>query len=353
MNLSHIDELKKLNPNSSIVVMHDFSIDRIIRTNSISEMYSHLIEKAKHGGGSIRNVSEVDIKGGNAVNVAYCLAKLGMKVHLFTIADEIGSAILKQIFSKFDNRVNLKISKGKHGLTTIIEFPNEHGRKVNVMLGYLGDIDKFGPEKIQSKEHKKILANADVVVITNWASNLKGTELIEYVFNNCKKGALRFIDPADIDTRKEEFFQLLKKLSSSIDVLSINENELDSIANCFHSNIKISKDNLNAKNIQMAAKIIAKEIQINVDLHTKIGSAWSNGDESFFSPSFQCKVKTITGAGDNWDSADIVGYLAGFHPKNRLLISNAYASLYIGNSIKEPSSMDVLCQFLKKNIVLE
>jgi ribokinase len=352
MNLIQIDQLKKLNPNSSIVVMHDFSIDRIIRIDSISEMYSYLIEKAKQGGGSIRNVSELDIKGGNAVNVAYCLAKLGMKVHLFTIADEIGSAILKQIFSKFGNKVNLKISKGKHGLTTVIEFPNENGRKVNVMLGYLGDIDNFGPEKVQSKDHKNILATADAVVITNWASNLKGTELVEYVFNNTKKEALRFIDPADIDTRKEEFFQSLKKLSDSVDVLSINENELNSIASCFNSNIRISKDNLNAKNIQMAAKIIAKEIQINVDLHTEIGSASSNGDKYFFWPSFPCTVKTITGAGDNWDSADIVGYLAGLDPINRLLISNAYASLYTSNSLSEPSSMDDLCQFLK-NLVLE
>jgi hypothetical protein len=54
-------------------------------------------------------------------------------------------------------------------------------------------------------------------------------------------------------------------------------------------------------------------------------------------------------AGDNWDSEAIVGYLAGLHPKDRLLISNAYASLDIGNSLKEPSSMDNLCPFLKKN----
>src|SRR4029078_7413579 len=134
LNLSHIDQLKKLNQNLSVVVMHDFSIDRIIKIDSINELFDSLIEKSKHGGRSIRDIAEMDIKGGNAVNVAYCLAKLGMKVHLFTVADEVGSTILKQIFSKFDNRVNLKISKGKHGLTTIIEFPNKYGRKVNVML---------------------------------------------------------------------------------------------------------------------------------------------------------------------------------------------------------------------------
>lgn len=33
------------------------------------------------------NHSAIDIKGGNAANVSYCLAKLGFKVTLFTVAD--------------------------------------------------------------------------------------------------------------------------------------------------------------------------------------------------------------------------------------------------------------------------
>jgi len=37
-------------------------------------------EKTKIGRGSIRGVSSIDIKGGNAVNVAYCLASLGVRI---------------------------------------------------------------------------------------------------------------------------------------------------------------------------------------------------------------------------------------------------------------------------------
>lgn len=51
--------------------------------------------------------------GGKAVNVAYCLARLGLKVTLFCIADEVGLDMLKQRFSSFRNGVNLHIKNGK------------------------------------------------------------------------------------------------------------------------------------------------------------------------------------------------------------------------------------------------
>lgn len=90
-NLKIIDE-------KSIVIMPDFSIDRIIRLESQEQLFSTLSEKTKYGGGSLRGIPTFDIKGGKAVNVAYCLAKLGAHITLFTIADEIGSIIIKRVF---------------------------------------------------------------------------------------------------------------------------------------------------------------------------------------------------------------------------------------------------------------
>ena len=59
----------------NIVVMPDFFVDRIIKLRSITELFNCLAEKARVGGGSVRESnSTIDIKGGNAVNVAYCLA---------------------------------------------------------------------------------------------------------------------------------------------------------------------------------------------------------------------------------------------------------------------------------------
>jgi hypothetical protein len=81
-----------------------------------------LLEKSKHGGGALRGISSKDVRGGNAINIAYGLAKLGAQVRLFTIADEIGSIMLNRIFSKFGNNVDLRIVRGMHGRTTALEF---------------------------------------------------------------------------------------------------------------------------------------------------------------------------------------------------------------------------------------
>src|SRR5438093_9468305 len=163
--------------------MPDFFVDRIIRLESKEKFFEVLAEKAMRGGGSIRGILTTEVKGGNAVNVAYCLGKLGVKVALFTVADEMGATMIRQAFSQFGDRATLRIASGKSGLTTAFEFPHEDTR-VNVMVSDIGDNANFGPEKLRSEADKVILKNADGVMITNWASNEKGTELAEFAFRN-------------------------------------------------------------------------------------------------------------------------------------------------------------------------
>ena len=45
-------------------------------------------------------MTATDVKGGNAVNLAYSLAKLGLNITLFTVADGVGQSglWLKKIY---------------------------------------------------------------------------------------------------------------------------------------------------------------------------------------------------------------------------------------------------------------
>ena len=208
--------------------MPDFFVDRIIRLESKENFFHTLTEKAKVGGGSVRGIPTTDVKGGNAVNVAYCLAKLGAKVSLFTVADELGATMIRQTFSQFGDKVTLRIASGRSGLTTSFEFPYEDTH-VNVMVSDIGDNANFGSERISSEADSTILKNADGVMIVNWASNLKGTELAEFSFKN-SPSAFHLISPADIETRKHDFRDSLAKLASLTDCLSMNENECNSLA---------------------------------------------------------------------------------------------------------------------------
>jgi ribokinase len=325
--------------------MPDFFVDRIIRLESKERLFDALGEKAKRGGGSVRGIPTTDIKGGNAVNVAYCLAKLGVKVTLFTVADEVGATMIRQAFLQFGDRATLRIASGRSGLTTSFEFPHEDTR-VNVMVSDVGDNAGFGPEKLGSDADRAILKNADGVMITNWASNQRGTELAEFAFKN-SPSAFHFIDPADVETRKQDFCESLAKLASMTDCLSINENECNSLADALDLGHLLGFT-YNADEVRSAAKKIAENVGISTDLHSKIGAAWSNGKESAFVNVIKVEARTLTGAGDSWDAADIIGYLAGLDPHERLLFANCCASLYVRDPRGEPPAMNKVFELVER-----
>jgi len=331
-----VEKLKQLNIVGSIVVMPDFFVDRIIRLESKEKLFESLTEKAARGGGSIRGVPTIDVKGGNAVNVAYCLAKLGVKVTLFTVADEIGGTIIRQAFSGFGEKARLRIAAGKSGLTTAFEFPHGSSR-VNVMVSDVGDNGNFGPERLGSEQDMAILRNADGVMLTNWASNSLGTDLAEFAFRN-SPSAFHFLDPADIETRKVEFSTALSKIASFTDSLSINENECNSLADALSMDKPLGSS-FGPDDVRNAAKAVAEKIGVSVDLHTRAGSAWSNGRESEFVHSIKVEARTLTGAGDSWDAAEMLGYLAGLDPQERLLFANCCASLYVRDENGEPPTL--------------
>ena len=339
----------------SIVVMPDFFIDRIVKLKSpTKDVFKVIQEKEKFGGGSIRDISSLDTRGGNAVNIAYCLAKLGVRVKLFTIANEIGEAVLRKIFSKFENdSVNLQIASGKHGHTTALEFIGEFGSKVNIMLNDVGDIANFGPERIDHEHGRQILKNADAVILVNWGSNLRGSELVEYAFEQ-SPNSYHCIDPADMDARRFEFKDTLTRISNITNSLNINENECNSLLNALGlDSHKISelkfRDGDSENVLKKAALEIANKLNIKSNIHTRIGAAWSDGEETFFVPSFKVEPRTLTGAGDSWDSANIIAHIAGLDKEQRLIFSNAYAALYVANPISEPATLDETIGFIDKN----
>lgn len=341
-----IEKLKQLQILGSVVVMPDFFVDRIIRLDAREKLVSALEEKARNGGGSVRGVPTADIRGGNAVNVAYALAKLGAKVTLFTVADEMGAAMIRQVFSQFGDRVTLRIAQGRHGCTTAFEFPHGDSR-VNVMVSDTGDNTSFGPDRISSKDDQALLRNADAVMVVNWASNQKGTELAEHVFKS-SPSALHFIDPADIATRKEEFRDALFKLGAVTDHLSINENECDQLASALGLDVRLGTASYSPDDVKNAAAKIAESVGITTDLHTRIGSAWSNGKEAEFVHAIKVEPKILTGAGDVWDAADILGYIAGLDSRERLLFANAASSLYVREQSGEPPAMNSVFELIER-----
>ncbi len=332
-----LEKLQNLKLTKPVVVLNDFFLDRIIKIQNLDKLYNQILEKSKLGG-SIRGIPQTDLKGGNATNVAYALAKLGCPVSLITIADKIGSQILQETFSGFD-KVSLSIIDGKPGRTTSLEF-NNSGNIVNIMISDLGDNENFGPEKLGTAE-LDVLTSADAVIVTNWASNKKGTELSQFAFTK-STSAFHFLDPADIQTRSEEFKEILPKLADHLDSLCINENEC---------NILLTQSGLDTISGEKETKKLVLELaqlySLPIDLHTATGSYWSNGQEVEFAKSFQVEPKFVTGAGDVWDAANLLGYIVNLDTFERLRFANGAASLYVGHPLGIPPTMDEVLLFVR------
>jgi ribokinase len=343
-----IEKLQNLKVQGSIAVMSDFIIDRIIKLKSKQDLFDMINNKSKFGAGAIRGIQTYENKGGKAVNVAYCLAKLGVNVTLFTIADKVGLAILEHFFSDFGSKVNLRIKNGRQGYSTAFEFLDETDK---VFLSDIGDNDKFGPNMINScKDDIEILKNAAAVVLVDWASNSLGTELAEYIFKNSTQ-SLHFVDTGDIQTRKKDIPKLIQVLADTKGILSMNENECNSFAEVinFNSLDIVEKEDTATieENVQEYLKKFVKKTKFSIDLHASKYTAWSDGIDTAFVPTRKVKINNLVGAGDSWDAADIIGYLSGLDPKERLAFSNAYVSLYISNPNSEPATMNQVIELLK------
>jgi ribokinase len=235
----------------------------------------------------------------------------------------------------------LHLSNGKPGYTTSLEIQNCIDlNNSNIMISDVGENSDFGSDRLNSPDHKEILVNSDAVILVNWASNWKGTDLLKHVFKNSPK-ALHFVDPADIQTRSKEFCTLLRDPNNMIDILSINENECNSLL--FELDLKnfyLSKK-YDRINIEMAIKELAKQLGVFIDLHTRYGCACSYGDEVYFEYNIKNTIlRNLTGAGDSWDAADIIGHLIELPPQERLFFSNVFASLYISMENRQLISLE-------------
>ncbi|HXX06222.1 MAG TPA: PfkB family carbohydrate kinase [Candidatus Bathyarchaeia archaeon] len=333
-----LEKLQNLKHTRSVVVLNDFFLDRIVKISNVNKVYQQIIEKSEFGG-SIRGISQKDIKGGNATNVAYALARLGCPVTLITVADKASTILLKETFSEFQH-ASLFVIDGKPGRTTSLEFLNEN-KIVNIMLSDLGDNENFGPEKLGTKEQEAI-KRSSAVMVANWASNEKGTELCKFVFEK-SPDSLHFLDPADIQTRASEFKEAIRKIGPLLDSLCVNENECNILQKQYGLECKPG-----IKETKKSLLNLSKKASIPIDLHTSTGACWSNGKDVDFVQSFSVKPNFVTGAGDVWDAANIVGYLANLDTHERLLFANGAASLYVGNTQGIPPTLNEVMKLITK-----
>ncbi len=304
--------------------MHDFFVDRLVHTKNLTNLLERVESKAASGGGGVHGVRQTEMKGGNAVNLAHALARLGLRTLLITHTDSVHRALLLEPFEGLDAEVRAKPSSP--GLTVAFE------ERVNVMLGEGGGAANYGPEQLGQEDWRALKASG-VVCSVNWAVNAKGTVLLSALRERLGRDKKIFFDPADVRDRIEGFTQLLGLIREDhlVTWMSMNEQEAWTAAKVL---------GVAGKNLQRACLEVGAKLGVELDIHTKERSMTLAGEGVVVVRTKRVKRKRLTGAGDVWGAASIYGRLKGMKDGKRLEFANAAAGLYIGASEPLPPTLE-------------
>ena len=337
-----------------VVAMPDFFLDRIINLPLDVAEFSGLIgEVAQRKGGSIDGISQMDIKGGNAVNTASALSSLGASVTPVICTSEYGVQQIKYHFKNTPIDLSHIKSYGKASVTTALEFKHQNG-KTNVMLRDLGALADFSPSNLDENDYALIEA-ADYVCLFNWAGTQRhGTALAQSVFERAKQGGRgkTYYDTADPNPNAQDIPSLVEKVlgTSKVDILSVNENEAVTYASLLDEGLKEKKRRLGFAELAMeAARVLAEHFSARIDLHTTDFSASLGGKREVLVPAFKVAVHRATGAGDAWNAGNILGDNNGLSDGCRLMLANAVSACYLAGADGTHPTKAELAGFLTAN----
>jgi len=302
----------------------DVFIDRIVKVPDLDKLVADVKAKSAVGGGSIRGIKQREIVGGNATNIAYALVKFGSETELFAIGDEFTRRLLDLRFQEFDN-IKINMLKGKPGFTVALE--TNHNNDSNIMISDVGGIEKFNGIDITTN-YLKIIEESDIVIISNWASNLNGNQLVNEIFS-AAKDSIKLLDFADLSTSTNRLQELMDNIENNkiIDVISLNENECQILGKFL--GLKNVSAEYTINEIKTMALDISSILGTIIDIHTPIGSCSASDGDVQFVESFPVKPIILTGAGDVWNAINILGLKKGLSTINRLNLANASAASYI------------------------
>jgi sugar/nucleoside kinase (ribokinase family) len=306
-----------------VAVMHDYFVDRLIHTRKLKTTIQQIRNKALSGGGGLHGYIQEEIRGGNSVNLANALAKLGLRTLLITHSERIHEHLLRESFRGL--RAEVRVKPLPAGLTVAIE------EKVNVMLAYGRGAADFGPSELDEDDWGG-LENSRIVCSVNWAANKRGTDLLLALRKRLGEEKTIFIDPADFRDRVEHFKELMHLIARRRLVNWVSMNEYESLAAA--RALRLRATDRGTRCIELA-----RDLRVVFDMHCVDGSFSSDGTRVTSVSNRVLRSRRLTGAGDVWDAAAIYGRLKGMDEVQRLSFANKAAKLYLESVDPVPPSL--------------
>jgi sugar/nucleoside kinase (ribokinase family) len=307
-----------------VAVMHDFFVDRLVHAGRLSAITDAISEKEEAGGGGVHGFPQDEVAGGNAVNLARGLARLGLRTLLITHSDPSHEGLLRNSFKGLQAEVRVKPLAA--GLTVAFE------GEANIMLNDVRGAGEFGPSILDESDWDA-LEGSKVVCSVNWASNRKGTELLVALRSRLGGEKTIFFDPADFRDRAPEFQELLRLLAAKhlVDWVSMNTQEGGAAARAL---------GIGSRDRGKMCRALAGRLGVVFDLHGLDASLTSEGTRLSEATIERARPRRLTGAGDAWDAGAIFGRLRGMDEAPRLRFANRVARLYLQSPEHLPPTIE-------------
>jgi sugar/nucleoside kinase (ribokinase family) len=323
-----------------IVLLPDFFLDHFLSITNTTDIEAHIRRLAAQGGGNYPKVPQYIQQGGNAANTALGLARLGAQTHLICRTSPFGHHLLTYFLGTAGVDLTHVKTDGTLAITTALEL---NDRRANVMLGYPGSVADFSPEVLTSQDYDCI-QEADLVAVVNWNLNQYGTQLASDVFQYAHRHHVKtFFDTGDPSPKLNEVPTLLRDVLKTplVDIIGMNENELRHYS---------GQTPTTQEEMVNTAQTLKQQLPGRLDLHTSTFSCSLDGSCTIVPTEPFPSVLRATGAGDSWNSGNLLASLLGFPTEERLAFANLVAGLYISSVTPQPPTIDDVMKYLKTQI---
>ncbi|MEA4907989.1 MAG: carbohydrate kinase family protein [Anaerolineaceae bacterium] len=323
------------------VIMHDFSLDRLVRLDNLDAFIDSARDIHSRKGGIYPHSYQSNQQGGCAANTATTLGRLGVDTRFICRTDELGLALIDFYLHKKAG-VNIDHVKlgGRLADSTALEIGDE---RINIMINDGDSFTPFGFDDLEERDFEAI-QHCDLVGMFDWCMNRKGTDLASRLLDYMQgRGIPTYYDTSDPAPRCGEMPELMEKAVAhpALNFMNVNENELHQYA------CRKMVDQATWENIQETARILKDGIHANLCVHTSRFAAMLDAQGETVVPAFKVNPLRTTGAGDNWNAGNILGILLGLETAQRLLLANAVAANYITSPNCERPTLTELINFLE------
>ncbi len=326
------------------VIMPDFFVDHFVIGESLDAFIEGLRRLAQQGGGNLIGTRHMLRRGGNSVNTASALLRLGADPVLIVKTSAQGLSLLRALV---DPNLDLSHVKATGALSSTVSIElNYEDRRVNLMVSDSGSARDFSIRDLTDYDVGAI-REAGLVALLCLNHNADPAQLANDLFSlvRSESQAMTFMDIGDPSGRPDILHPLLRNVLAEglVDILSINENEIVWLARAMGRDLSWQSDDAT---LRMTGDDISEELGVRIDLHTRgfVSTHW-NG-EAVQVDTFPVEPQVTCGAGDAWNAGDIYGYLLRLEVSDRLMLANAVAALYVSSSDATHPTREEIIEFL-------